>query len=180
MIFETPRLIVRPWTLDDAEAAFEIYGDPRVMEPLHSKPTKSLEEQREWLAALIARNAERPHGLGGWAIERKSDGRVLGTCLLKPLPDDTRVEVGWHLGRAYWGNGYATESGAGALALGFEKRGLDEIFAIVDPENAPSQRVCARLGMSVLEVTDRYHGMSLLLYRLTRQDWQRNNSLDRE
>ena len=98
----------------------------------------------------------------------------------RPLPDLRRdirismcietirepIEIGWHLGRAYWGQGYATESSLGALRHGFETLGLAEIYAIVHHANTRSLRVCGRLGMTLVGTTDRYHDMELKLYRI--------------
>lgn len=171
VIISTSRLTIRPWTFDDLEAFFAVYGDPKVMEPLLATAVGSLEEAREWMTNNFQTAKTYPPGLGFWAIERIEDARVVGSLILKPLPKDARVEVGWHLGSAYWGNGYATEAGRAALRYGFEKRDLEEIFAIVRPENEKSLAVCDRIGLKFLEMTDRYHDLTLRLYGLTRHDW---------
>jgi RimJ/RimL family protein N-acetyltransferase len=181
MIFETDRLIVRPWTLDDVEASFQMYGDPEVMRYLGrfgaAEVVKSVDEQRERLAKMIERYATIPE-LQGWvagAIELKSTGEIVGTSLLKPLPDGNdvitnEIEVGWHLARAHWGKGYATESGAGAIRYGFEVKGLDVINAVVYTENLASRRVMDRLGMMHQGQTDRYYGITVEHYSLSRED----------
>src|SRR4051812_42764533 len=153
-IFQTPRLVIRTWDPDaDAEAAFEIYRDLEVMRFLGLPtgiPRKSVDEQREALAKTVARYAELNDGTGAWAIVRTSDDQIVGTCLLKRLPDADQkptdeIEVGWHLGRAYWGNGYATESGRGAIEYGFDRLKLSTIYAVVNPANTASIRVTQRL-----------------------------------
>lgn len=171
VIFSTPRLLIRPWTYDDIEPFLAIYGDLQVMAPLLAPPLQSMEEARQRMAKRFEAGKNDPPGLGFWAIERKDDGQVVGSVILKPLPEDTRVEVGWHLGRAFWGQGYASEAGAGALKYGFEERGLDEVFAIVREENVKSQAVCGRIGLKFLEMTHRYHGLELRLYTLNLADW---------
>jgi RimJ/RimL family protein N-acetyltransferase len=73
---------------------------------------------------------------------------VIGSAALKPLEDTgPEIEVGYHLGRAHWGRGYATEAARGLLQHGFERLGLARIVAVVDPENTRSLAVVARLGM---------------------------------
>ncbi len=57
------------------------------------------------------------------------------------------VEIGWTIGRAWWGRGYAVEAAGAWLHAGFTALGLGEILATVLPENAPSHRVAQRLGM---------------------------------
>lgn len=179
MFFETERLIVRPWTLDDVEAAFRMYGDIEVMRYLGrdgaANVVESIEDQRERLAKNIERYETIPE-LQGWvagAMELKSTGEVVGCSLLKPLPDGNEVitsdiEVGWHLARDHWGKGYATESGAGAIRYGFEEKGLELIHAVVYAENMPSRRVMDRLGMTHHGPTDKYYGVTVEHYTIQR------------
>ncbi len=164
LALETERLAIRPWSLDDAEALFRIYGDPEVMGWLLAEPHSSPDESRERIAPVIARYEEFGGRMGSWAIVEKSSDDAVGSLLLKPLPNDERVEVGWHLGRRVWGKGYATEAGREALRYGFEDLGLRTIYAIVRPDNARSIRVTERLGMRFIESTNRYHGLDLNLY----------------
>jgi RimJ/RimL family protein N-acetyltransferase len=102
-------------------------------------------------------------------VERREDGRVVGTVLLVRLPDgDGEVEVGWHLHPDAWGHGYATEAARGALDWGF-RRGLEEALAVVRPGNTASAAVCRRLGMEPQGLTSRYYGLELELFRLRRE-----------
>ena len=149
IVFSTGRLFMRSWTPDDAEAAFSIYGDPVVARfaGRNGQPERDVESQRASLARVCAMYDGRTDGLGFWAIELRSTGEIVGSALLKPLEQGPDIEVGWHLARRAWGNGYATEAGAGALRYGFEVLSLYEIVAVVHPENPRSLRVAERLGM---------------------------------
>jgi ribosomal-protein-alanine N-acetyltransferase len=148
-ILETVRLRIRPWTLDDAEAAFAIYGDPEVARYLGSPngPDKSVEESRSILERVIARYAQTP-GMGFWAVVEKATGDVIGGAILAPLQGDLGIEVGYHLGRRFWGQGYATEIARGCLRYGFEQLRLDRIIAIVFPANLASRRVLEKAGLT--------------------------------
>ena len=168
-VFETERLRAREWTPDDAEAAYAIYRDWDVVRFLGSVPTpqESVETQRATLDRWMTVNdALRGSGYGIWALERKDDGALVGTSLLKPLPDAEEVEVGWHLGKDYWGHGYATEGAQGAVSRGFETCGLDVVYAVVVAENTASVAVAKRLGMTYEGSTDRYYGKALELFSL--------------
>ena len=146
--FETERLICRPWTMDDVESAFAIYGDAEVMEFISKTgPEPDLETQREKLATILERYKTYPEGHGFWAMEEKGTGRIVGSVMVKQLPGHEHIEVGWHLGRFAWGNGFATEAGRAAIQHTFDKLGLDYIVAVVDPRNHRSQAVARRLGM---------------------------------
>ncbi|HEU0132037.1 MAG TPA: GNAT family N-acetyltransferase [Mycobacteriales bacterium] len=167
-VFETERLRAREWTTGDAEAAFEIYRDPEVVRYLGSvpQPVESVEAMRARIEGWLERNAAtRDRGMGVWALETR-DGTLLGMTLLKPLPDAEEVEVGWHLGRAFWGHGYATEGARGAIGYGFETVGLDTVYAVIVAENAASLAVARRLGMTYEGPTDRYYGRTLELFSM--------------
>lgn len=170
-VFETERLRARAWTLDDVAAAYEFYRDPEVVRFLGSvpQPVTSLDEQRERVERWIAvTESYAGTGFGLWALETKDDATLVGMSLLKPLPEHEEVEVGWHLGRAHWGRGYATEGARGAMEHGFTACGLDVVYAVVVPENAASLAVARRLGMVHRGQTDSYYGRTLELFSAQR------------
>ena len=168
------RLRIRPWSDDDIPRLFEIYSDPRVSEFLPSLHANTLDEVRERHPKLLATTTRYGPGYGAWAVERLSDGYVVGTGLLKHLPglgDDLteQIEVGWHLGADCWGHGYATEMGDALLTHGFDAQGLDEIYALADPANAGSIAVMKRIGMHYVGPNTRYYGGDeAVVYRIDR------------
>jgi len=170
-MFETERLRARAWTLDDAEAAYEIYRDDDVVRYLGSvpQPVESVDAMRGRIERWIATNdGYGDRGYGFWALETHG-GTLVGATLLKPLPEhEDEVEVGWHLGTAHWGNGYATEGARGAIEHGFTTVGLDVVYAVIVAENAASVAVARRLGMTHRGSTDRSYGKPLELYELRR------------
>jgi RimJ/RimL family protein N-acetyltransferase len=170
-IFTTARLVVRPWNVDDAEAAYAIYGDWEVARWLGARPKAhaSVDESRARLETIVARD-DGP-GLGFWAVTRAEDGQVVGTVILRRIEDTDDVEVGWHLMRRHWGSGYATEAAAGALRHGFEDVGLDAVHAVVYPGNDRSSAVCERLAMTLVGRSTAYYGAELQHYVLTGDEW---------
>lgn len=168
-VFRTERLLARDWALDDVDAAYDVYRDPEVVHFLGSvpQPVESRDAMRERIERWIAGNAAQPPGFGFWALTTH-DGTLVGATLLKPLPEAEEVEVGWHLGTAHQGKGYATEGARGALAHGFDDVGLDVVYAVVVKENAASVAVTRRLGMTYEGPTDRYYGRTLELFSLRR------------
>lgn len=166
MIFETARLRARDWQDRDLPTHFEMYSDPQVVQFIGMEPLQTLDDSKKHLER-IARLVQRYRpGLGGWCLEHKDSGEVVGLVLLKNLPDadgglTADIEVGWHLARRHWGHGYATEAGQGALAYGFETMGLDRIHAVVNTRNEASMAVAHRLGMVHQGTTDRYYGQTL-------------------
>jgi len=146
-VYQTERLLLRPWRDDDLPAFAEMNADPEVMryflQPL------SREESRIYLETFRQRMAQNKFGF--WAVEERSSGELAGFVgLNRPgyrLPFSPCVEVGWRLRKAFWGKGYAPEAAAAALRAGFSEYGLERIVAFTALPNSPSQRVMEKLGM---------------------------------
>lgn len=180
-VFETERLIARRWVPEDAPDLFAIYSHPEVTRFLTGTRVSTMEEIHDRLPRILGTYERYGPGFGVWAAVRKEDDLVLGMVLLKALPgpdeailtDD--IEVGWHLRREVWGMGYATEMGAGALRHGFERQGLREIHAVVDPGNVASVAVAERLKMTLRGRTEAYYGGEPVdHFTLKREDWGRS------
>lgn len=163
-VLETARLCLRPWTLADTDvaAAFAMYGDDEVMRYLGrgGQAVPTLEATRDRLALLIERNLAR-EGLGFAAAEEKATGEVVGTGILNTIPDTETIEVGWHVRRAAWGRGYATEIGARLPRYGHGDLGLPTIVAVAYAENIRSLRVMRKLGMADRGKTRAYYDVEL-------------------
>lgn len=161
--------------MDDVAAAFRMYGDAEVMRflgaPPPGQPVPDLATMRDRLQANIDRTDQlRP--MGFWAIESKSDQRVVGTLLVKPILETAVIEIGWHLARAEWGNGYATEAALAGRDYAFSVVGVDDLVAIAIPENEPSLAVMRRIGLKDRGFTEEFHDYRLALFGLTREQWE--------
>jgi ribosomal-protein-alanine N-acetyltransferase len=148
-IFETERLIVRRWTLLDTEAFFALFGEPDMYHFMPGKPLDSLEASSIALGRMFDRMAQW-EGMGSFAALDRATGSFIGNALLRPLEDGPRIEVGYHIIKAHWGNGYATEIARGAACYGFEQLGLEEIYGVVVPANIASRRVLEKAGLTRL------------------------------
>jgi ribosomal-protein-alanine N-acetyltransferase len=85
-------------------------------------------------------------GFGMWIVELAATGKIIGHAGLQRMDGTEHVELGYYLGRAAWGQGYATEAARATLRYGFETCGLARIVAVVRPENAASRAVLDKLG----------------------------------
>jgi RimJ/RimL family protein N-acetyltransferase len=173
VIVETERLVVRPWRPEEADRVLDLYRRPEVAQWLG--PTPRPMESRDEAVAAIERWAQLHAGdsrYGVWCIEVRDTGVAAGSVLFKPLPAGPEgetapeVEVGWHLHPDSWGNGYATEAASAAIGRGFSE-GIDEMYAVVQPENTASLAVCRRLGMEPIGRTTRWYGMDVEAFRIT-------------
>jgi RimJ/RimL family protein N-acetyltransferase len=142
----TERLVMRSWRDEDVAPFQAICSDPEVMATLGAPL------DMEATAARIAwmRGHEAEHGHCFWALERRSDARLIGWCGvirgdMAPVAD--KVEIGWRLARGCWGAGLASEAARGAAAWVFANLRDDEIRAITWQDNVRSRAVMERLGM---------------------------------
>lgn len=164
----TERLLLRPFTLADAEFLFDLFSRPEVARWSGTgRPMTRLGEAIGRIRSMGDRAGD--HGATGvFAVER--DGSAVGMAILAPIPasagfDRRDIEIGWHFLPSVWGNGYATEAG-GALAERAFAAGFAEVLAVTDPDNARSQAVCRRLGMEDLGLRDDWYDHRLRAFRL--------------
>lgn len=172
------RLLLRRWREADLAPFAAINADPVVME--HFPATLSASES----AALIGRieTCFEQRGYGLWAVERIEGSELIGFVGLNPVPHELpfapAVEVGWRLGRDFWGQGYATEAATAAIEFGFGALGLKQIVSFTAGANKRSRRVMERLGMSHDPSEDFEHPLlpagsrlrAHVLYRLRRSE----------
>lgn len=165
------RLIMRPWELDDAGFLFDLESRWETVRFLGSQ-AKPMTDRSEAVESIIRRRAidDPVHGI--WAITSRESGELFGNILLKPIPlsvgveGEAPVEIGWHLHPDAQGAGYATEA-ASAVMTDAANNGLPSVIAVTDPLNTSSQRVCERLGMRPLGVTEAYYDEHNLLFEKT-------------
>jgi [ribosomal protein S5]-alanine N-acetyltransferase len=171
----TPRLKLRSWNENDAEDGWAIYGDAEVTRFLgDGMPMASVEVVRTKIKEWVAKYS-RPEFLiwGAWAVEFVETSTVIGMGLLKPTggAPESPIEIGWHLGRRYWGNGFATEAGSAIVRYAFEDCKLEEIIALIVPENTRSAGVAKRLGLQLIDRTNRYYERECDVWKLSQVDW---------
>ena len=118
-------------------------ADPEVMR--HIGPPLSRPDAWRQMAMHAGQWALR--GYGSWAIERASDGMLLGRAGLWNPEGWPGIEVGWMLRRDAWGHGYASEAARAAVAWAWAAVDTGELISIIRPENARSVRVAEGLGM---------------------------------
>jgi len=142
---ETPRLMLREITLDDAAEVFRIYSDPQVMRYWGSAPLRSIDEARRKIEDITA--AFRDKDGIRWGITRKGSNRLIGSCgHWRLMKAHFRSEIGYELAPEYWGQGIMTEALGAIIRFGFEAMGLHSIEAQIDPANLASRKVLEKLG----------------------------------
>ena len=169
-MLDTERLIIRPFAPGDGETIYGlVYADPEVRDPWSAfrGTLREFEERfrtsRLWLGT--------PDGFGYRAVVRKSDRELLGLIgfqnhaedamdwLLMPdgsrnvghIPGVTDAELTYALGKAHWGQGYATEAGHAMITHGFTTLGINRIINAISPANQRSRALMTRLGFQFLD-----------------------------
>ncbi|WP_314148959.1 GNAT family N-acetyltransferase [uncultured Leifsonia sp.] len=165
------RVRLRPWRDDDAGFAFDLYSRWEVARFLGRTPavmSDPAEAQRR-----IARLRALEDDLRCFRVVTVAGtGEPVGTVMLQPIPlsgpteplrPSGDTEIGWHFHPGHWGHGYASEA-AGLLLETALADGLPRVVAVTYPENTASQRVCERIGMRRLGVTDAYYNVRMELF----------------
>ncbi|MGN7359942.1 GNAT family N-acetyltransferase [Paenibacillus sp. SAF-054] len=144
MIIETDRLIIREYRQDDYAGVHRYASNPLVTTYTLWGPN-SPEETLAHIEAMLAMQREEPRTGHEFAVTLKESGEIIGGVGLHK--NGTNGEVGYCFHPDYWGQGYACESAAAMLELGFRQFGLHRIYATCRPGNKGSERVMQKLGM---------------------------------
>ncbi len=140
----TERLLLRRLELSDFDAYAAICADPEVRHYLgDGRPLGRPAAWRE-MALLLGHWGLR--GFGQWAVVQRETGELLGRAGLWQPEGWPGLEVGWVLGRPYWGRGFATEAARAGLNHAFSALGAQRVISLIHPENERSIRVAQRLG----------------------------------
>ena len=145
MILETERLILRRWEKNNAESLYEYAKDPDVG-PIAGWPAhRSIEESRDVIKNVF-------NGKEAYAICLKTDNRAIGAIELKlnghtdMTERDDECELGYWLGKPFWGQGIVPEAVKEMLRHAFEEIGMTTVWVGYYEGNAKSKRVQEKCG----------------------------------
>lgn len=147
IVIETPRLTLSPPLRADAPALLSIFSDPQVMKYWNTAPWQSLDDA----IRFIERSTEelRDRSALTLCIRDKQSGQLAGKCMLFSFSTSSRrAEIGFGLGRDYWGKGVLNEAAEALIAYAFKVLGLRRIEAEIDPENQASASALLKLGFT--------------------------------
>lgn len=150
MTIETERLILRPWRESDAAALFKYAGDPDVGPIAGWPPHRSVEDSLEVIRTVFAAPEV-------YAVVLKDTGEPVGSCgimfsdgLHSADMQRGEAEIGYWIGKPYWGRGFIPEAVRVLLSRSFNDLALDAVWCGYYDGNAKSKRVCEKCGF-------RYH-----------------------
>lgn len=170
-ILETPRLILREFDPQDADALARVIGDPQTMQFYPSPYDRAGVEQ--WIGRNRQRYAENGHGL--WAMVLKTSGEMIGDSgvTVQQVDGVNEFEIGYHVRRDLWGQGLATEAAAACGDWGFANLAVDRLISLIRPENVASRRVAEKNGLTVWKQA-MHASLPHLVYAIRRDSRRRN------
>jgi RimJ/RimL family protein N-acetyltransferase len=165
-VIRSDRLTLRPWEVEDADAALAVYGQDDVarwLSPAMDR-VRDVASMRallqEWTAAQL------PPPQGRWAVLLSDTGELVGGVAVLPLPPEgDDLEIGYQLAPHAWGLGIAAEAGHAVAHHAFTS-GAEELFAVVRQANARGAATARRIGMDWVGETEKYYDLRLQVYRL--------------
>ncbi len=173
---ETERLILRKFTIDDADVAYRNWmSDPAVTEHLHWTAHKDLDETRAVLDGWVA--AYDDLSTYNWAITLKGSDEIIGSVECRWMNEEiSMIHTGYCIGKAWWGGGIVTEAYTAVVRYFFEEVGANRIEAYHDPRNPASGKVMQKCGLRY-EGTLRQAAVSnkgihdIAVYAILREDY---------
>ena len=145
MIIETERLILRPFCESDAENVYFYAKDPDVVPIAGWPPHQSVEESRDVIRNVLS-------GKEAYAVCLKADGKAIGAIELKlngftdMTQRDDECELGYWLGKPFWGQGIIPEAVREILRHAFEDIGMNKVWCGYYDGNVKSKRVQEKCG----------------------------------
>lgn len=154
IIFETDRMLLRTFTIEDAPLIYELNLDPDVVR-YTLDPISDIDHAKQVLEQSIL-SQYALYNYGRWAVHIKDGFEFIGWCGLKSRPERNEIDLGYRFMQKVWGKGYATEAAYASIKYGFEKLNLTRIVGRAMPDNTNSIRVLEKCGMTYIgeEIVD--------------------------
>jgi ribosomal-protein-alanine N-acetyltransferase len=174
---ETERLVLRPFSLDDAPAVQRLAGDRLIAATTLAIPHPYEDGMAQKWISTHQSHFDLGKGIT-FAISRKTDGSLLGAMSLMAMEAAHQAELGYWVGRPYWDQGYCTEAGEAVLRYAFTQLGLVRVHCHHFARNPASGRVMRKLGMQHEGIRRRHvkkwgRFEDVELYGILQEDWKK-------
>lgn len=161
-VLQTPRLLLRPLSPEDAWFILELVSDPSFIKNIGDRHVRSSVDARAYIRAGAMRTYAR-QGVGTHAVVLKDGGTPIGVCGLLKREVFEDHDVGFAFLPHSWSKGYAFESAAAVLEHGRETLGLSRILAFTSLDNTASMRLLEKLGFRFEKIV-RFEGEPVRLF----------------
>lgn len=162
---ETDRLILRMFREEDFPQYAGFCADPEVTRFLGEG--RPLNRGEAWRSMAMILGHWQLRGYGPWAVVERLTGSFIGRIGFFNPEGWPGFELGWVLGKEFWGKGYAIEGARRALDYAFTEMGRDYVISLIHPDNSASIKVAKRLGETVEGQTELF-GHAVLIYSINR------------
>ena len=164
-IFETGRLQVRRYSLDDCDRFFQLSGNEEVMRYIRPVITKA--DSDKSLVQNIQQYTLVPN-TGRWAVFEKGTGSFVGSfSILVMETDRNKLHIGYALLPQFWGRGLASELLRQGIAYFFSNHKACTLYAITEQPNTTSQKVLLKCGFTY-HITQKEGEKEVFIYTLNR------------
>jgi uncharacterized protein (TIGR00290 family) len=152
-IIETERVYLRELVLEDAQELSKVLSDPESMR-FYPEPF-SREKVERWIEWNITNYKTFNHGL--WAVILKDGEKFIGDCgiTMQKIDGETVPEIGFHILKDYWKNGYASEAALACKQYAFKVMNYPSVFSYTTIRNIASQKVAEKIGMHHYKVFEK-------------------------
>ncbi|HSB00329.1 MAG TPA: GNAT family N-acetyltransferase [Anaerolineales bacterium] len=145
-VLETERLLLRQFSLEDAEFILALLNEPSFIQNIGDRGVRTLADARSYLTRVpIASYAK--NGFGLYLVLLKETQESIGMCGLIKRDSLEDVDIGYAFLPKFWSKGYAVESALAVKAYAKDVIGLKRMVAITDPANEGSIRVLEKIGL---------------------------------
>lgn len=151
-------------TADDFDQYAEIHIDPDITRYTARIDFTRLDAWRH-LAMIVGHWELRGYGM--WGVFERDTQALVGRVGFYDPDTWPAFELGWTIGKKWWGKGYAPEAARRCLQYAFEELDREHVISLIDPENVNSIRVAERIG-ETLEGETTVAGHRLLVYGISR------------
>lgn len=165
-LIETERLIIRPFTLDDAPFILELVNTPSWLAYIGNRNVNNIGDARKYLQNGPLKSYV-DNGYGGWMIQHKEQQEPIGQCGLYKRPYLTAPDVGFAFLPQYEGKGYGQEAVRATLTYAQHQLKINNLFAIVQPNNERSIRLLEKTGFIIQDMIRPEGDTTLALYCYT-------------
>ncbi|MGX9462562.1 GNAT family N-acetyltransferase [Shewanella sp. A14] len=148
VITETPRLIIREFTLEDAPAVLHFNTPEQVNRYTGDAGVCNTLSDAENIIGNIWLVEYQQYGFGRWAMMLKDTNTVIGFCGFKNETRINAVDIGYRIHPDYWGKGLTTEANQACIDYAKQHMDLDIVYADVVDANSASINVATKLGMT--------------------------------
>jgi RimJ/RimL family protein N-acetyltransferase len=152
VFLETDRLVLRQFTMADADNLVNLDADPDVMRFVTGGIPTSREEIHDEVLPAFLGYYQQYEGYGFWAAIEKATGEFVGWFHFRPRADAApgEVELGYRLRKSAWDKGYATEGSRALICKGFTEYGVQRVTAAAMAVNQASRRVMEKSGLTLV------------------------------